>query len=666
MTAALSRRRSGPPAPGAILVLSLGATGVVLATVGLNEAVPASSWPVLLHGPNLEEPGQVIAYFSLLPRIAVALLCGFALGLAGAVFQTVLRNPLAEPGLLGITSGAQLALAATLLFAPSLWNWGYELVALGGSAVAFGIVFAAASGRGLAASAIVLTGVVVSLYSSAIFALLILFNHDYLVNLLMWQAGSMQHGGWEPVGSLASQVGVVTLSILLLARPLRLLSLGDGTARSLGLSPALLKGLLLALAAALAAFVTAAVGLVGFVALAAPALARTAWPRGGPPAAACTGALLLLLIDQLLRTLATVAGDIPAGAAAGLLTGPLLVFLLLRSRQAEQPRADARPLTMHRLCRPAGAIGILLALLFLAVVISLLSGMTADGWRFLSVADPQSLWQWRVPRILGAAGAGACLAVAGLLVQKAMRNPLASPELLGVGHGAGLGLVLAFMLLPDGGVWSKLTVSFVGAASMLAVVATLARGASFQPERTLLIGVGLGAMVQALLVLFLASGGPQGAALLSWFSGSMGAVRFRAAGMVSAVAVLSVAAAILCRRWVEILPLGDTAAAAVGLPARPARTLMLLVAAVATAAATMIVGPISFIGLMVPHLVALAGFTRAAHLVTASALVGALLMIVADWIGRNLAWPWPMAPGLVAAMIGGPCFIWLIRRGRLA
>lgn len=668
MTAVLPALRGSRQTPAAVLIMSLGAVGLILAGMGLHWTVPAASWLDLLRSPDLADPAQVVAYFSLFPRIAVALIAGFALGLAGAVFQTVLRNPLAEPSLLGITSGAQLALAASLVFAPSLWDKGYELIALGGSAIAFSVVLAAASGRGLSASAFVLTGVVISLYCSAVYALLILFNHDYLINLLTWQAGSMQQAGWQSVRSLLSQVGLITLSILILARPLRILSLGDGAARSLGLSPALLKGLLLALAGMLAAFVTAAVGLVGFVALAAPALARAAWPRGGqyPLAAACIGAMLLLLIDQLLRMLAPVAGDIPAGAAAGLFTGPLLVLLLLRNRKAEPPRAEAAPLTLRRLRHPARALALLSGLLCLAVAISLLSGMTLEGWRFLSVADPGSLWQWRMPRILGAAGAGACLAVAGLLVQKAMRNPLASPELLGVGHGAGLGLILAFMLFPAGGVWSKLAVAGIGAGAMLGLVATLARGASFQPERTLLIGVGLGAMVQALLVLFLAIGGPQGAALLSWFSGSMGGVRLGAAGMVSIVAVLSVAVTVPCRRWMEILPLGDAAAAAVGLPARTARMTMLLVAAVATAAATMIVGPISFIGLMIPHLIALAGFRRAGTSAIAAALAGALLMVVADWIGRNLAWPWPMAPGLIAAMIGGPSFLWLIRRGRLA
>lgn len=659
---------AGRPTPAAIVILFLGMVAALLAALGLSQILPASSWLALLASGNPTNPAEAVAYFSLLPRIVVALLCGGALGLAGAVFQTVLRNPLAEPSLLGVTSGAQLALAASLLYAPSLWANGYELVALAGGAIAFTIVLAATSVRGLAASAFVLTGVVVSLYCSAIYALLILFNHDYLINLLTWQAGSMQQGGWQSVRSLAPQLGTVTLLILLLARPLRILSLGDGAARSLGLSPALLKALLLALAAMLAAFVTAAVGLVGFVGLAAPALARAAWPRAsqGPLPAACVGAVLMLLVDQALRAIAPFAGDIPAGAAAGLFTGPLLVILLMRGRQARLPRADAAPLTVRRIRNPARALVLFAGLLSFAFAVSLVAGMTFEGWRFWPTSAADALWQWRLPRILGAAGAGACLAVAGLLVQKAMRNPLASPDFLGVGHGAGLGLVLAFMLLPAGGLWSKLAVSVIGAGSMLALVAALARNAAFQPERTLLIGVGLGSMVQALLILFLAGGGQQGAALLSWFSGSMGGVRSGTAGMVFTIAVLSVIAAILSRRWMEILPLGDAASAALGLPAKAARGMMLLVAAVATAAATMIVGPISFIGLMIPHIVALAGFRRVPDAVIASALAGALLMVVADWIGRNLAWPWPMAPGLIAAMIGGPFFLWLIRRGRFA
>ena len=647
-----------------IAALTITAFGLALAN--LQAAAGSSGWLHLLLSPDLADPRQAVAYLSVFPRILLALVAGLALGFAGSVFQTVLRNPLAEPGLLGVTSGAQLALAASLLYAPALWINGYELVALGGGIAVFAIVALAAAGRGASAPAFVLTGVVISLYCNAIYGLLILFHHDFLSDLLTWQAGSLQQSGWQSMARLTAQVGTVGLVMILLLRPLRLLSLGDGPARSLGLSPAVVKVSLLGLASALAAIVTAEIGIIGFIGLAAPALARRLWPRRShnPLPAAFVGAILLLFIDQTLALLVPYAGDIPAGAAAGLFTGPLLAFLAVTGRQAERPRTDRTPLSARRLRRPMLGLALLLVLLLVAAALSVLAGVSDHGWQILSPSDPAVPWHWRLPRLLGAAGAGTCLAVAGLLLQRALRNPLASPDLLGVGHGAGLGLIIAFMIVPAGAVWSKLAVSAIGAAAVLALVATLARRASFQPERTLLVGVGLGSMVHALLVLFLASGGPNGAALLSWFSGSIGAVRLTDGVMVCVVALAATAAALVLGRWLAALPLGDTAVTAIGIPDRAARTTLFFVAAIAIAAATMIVGPVSFIGLMVPHLVAQAGFRRERDLVVACALTGAAFLVGADWIGRNLAWPWPMAPGLISALLGGPIFLWLIWRGR--
>ncbi|HEV7307826.1 Fe(3+)-hydroxamate ABC transporter permease FhuB [Ensifer sp.] len=650
---------------------SIGVAALAIAALGLvffnlSTVAGSESWLQLLFAPDLEDPRQTVAYFSTFPRIALAIVTGLALGFAGSVFQAVLRNPLAEPGLLGVTSGAQLALAASLLYAPALWTEGYELVALGGGVFVFALVALAASGRGASAPAFILTGVVVSLYCNALYGLLILFHHDFLSDLLAWQAGSLQQSGWQSVARLTAQAGIVGLAMLFLLRPLRILSLGDGPARSLGLSPALVKVSLLGLASTLAALVTAEIGIVGFIGLAAPALARHAWPRqfANPIPAALVGAALLLFIDQALGLIAPYAGDIPAGAAAGLFTGPLLAILAVTGRQADRPRTDRMPLPSRRLARPSFALGALATLLVLAAGLSLLTGFGDGGWQIVSPTDPDLPWHWRLPRLLGAAGAGACLAIAGLLLQRALRNPLASPDLVGVGHGAGLGLIIAFMIVPAGAVWSKLAVSAAGAAAVLVLVAVLARRASFQPERTLLVGVGLGSMVHALLVLFLASGGPNGAALLSWFSGSIGAVRIAEGVMVCVVALATVVVALVFHRWLAALPLGDQTSLSIGITPRIARTMLFAVAAVAIAAATMIVGPVSFVGLIVPHLVSQAGFQRTRDIVLACALSGAIFLVGADFIGRNLAWPWPMAPGLIAALLGGPIFLWLIWRGR--
>ncbi|PTE20097.1 Fe(3+)-hydroxamate ABC transporter permease FhuB [Cereibacter changlensis JA139] len=620
--------------------------------------------PEALAGDGL---ARLVLTQSSLPRLAMALLAGFLLSMAGEVCQRIFANPLAEPGLLGISGGASLALAAGLLLAPALWQAAPGLLALTGAAGALILVLAVAWGRGLHSQALVLAGVMVNLCAAAAHALLVLFNHDFLQELLTWQAGSLAQAGWQSGLGLLAQTAPVAGALWLLHRPLQLLMLGEETAQGLGLSVRRSKLLLLAAAAWLTASVVATVGLIGFVGLAGPALARGLGGRSGGgsrpnlPRAGLWGAVVLLLADQTARLLSGLAGDVPVGAASGVFIGPLLVLLSLRSRSPDlparhDPPAPARPRRPMRALLPlALAVPVLLA-------IALLIGRSETGLHLTTAGDLAAVLHWRLPPLMLAAGAGACLALSGLLLQRLLRNPLTSPDLLGVGHGAGLAFALAMVFLPESGLVSRFALTTAGAGAMLALVSLLAARARFAPSRLLLIGVGLGSTAQALLTLVLAAGGPKGAALLSWFSGSTGGASLPQALLAWSVAVAVLAAALLLRRWFDLLALDEVVAAGRGLAVTPARAAGLALAALAAAAGTIALGPISFVGLIVPHLVATMGFRATAPAALASVGTGALVMVFAQWLGGLLAWPWPISPGLLAALLGGPFFLWQLRK----
>jgi iron complex transport system permease protein len=122
--------------------------------------------------------------------------------------------------------------------------------------------------------------------------------------------------------------------------------------------------------------------------------------------------------------------------------------------------------------------------------------------------------------------------------------------------------------------------------------------------------------------------------------------------------------ALACSRWLELLPLGDAPAQALGVPLAPVRLGMLLLAALMTAAATLVVGPLSFVGLMAPHLARMIGFRRALPQLLAAFVLGSLLMLWADWLARSLVYPYELPAGLVATLIGGGYFlVRLYRRG---
>lgn len=601
--------------------------------------------------------------YSTLPRIAAALIAGFSLGLGGAVFQRIFSNPLAEPGLLGISGGSALALAASLVFAPSLWSYGYQLVAVAGSSLALLIVLTVAWGPRLSSPTLILAGVMVNLYCSAAYAVLVLFNHDFLTNLLSWQAGSLQQSGWGPSMRLLALTTATSLPLLLLERPLRLLSLGDEGARSLGVSVRAIKLLLLAGASLLAATVTAEFGQIGFIGLAAPALARTIWRQSQPGLlkAAITGALLLLATDQIMRLLSAIAGDLPVGAAAGLLTGPLLLVLARRERLTASGFPAVLP-SANRRRRGSPLLTLFAIVLAAAFAFGLVYGRAPGGWSSLTQADLALTLRWRLPSLLASAGAGLCLALAGFLLQRLLRNPLASPDLLGIGHGAGLALAISFIVLPAAGLATKFAITTVAAVVTLLAILMLGWRSRFEPSRMLLLGVGLSSTANALLVLTLAVGGQRGAALLGWFSGMTGGVSLDQAVAVSLIGLLCLIACVLMHRQVDMIGLGDPTARSIGVSIRKTRSLGLGIAAIATAAGTVVVGPMSFIGLMVPHFAAALGFRGTAATGIACGLIGALLMVIAEWLSRTLAWPWPLSPGLIAAMVGGPWFLWQIRR----
>jgi iron complex transport system permease protein len=127
-------------------------------------------------------------------------------------------------------------------------------------------------------------------------------------------------------------------------------------------------------------------------------------------------------------------------------------------------------------------------------------------------------------------------------------------------------------------------------------------------------------------------------------------------------AVLLLLAALPCARWLELLPLGDSSAKALGVHLGKSRVYLLLLAALLTAGATLIVGPLSFIGLLAPHLARLLGLTRALPQLLGAALLGASVMVLADWLGRNLLFPIQLPAGLLASLVGGAYFMLCLRK----
>ncbi|MEH3147390.1 MAG: iron chelate uptake ABC transporter family permease subunit [Methylobacterium frigidaeris] len=258
-------------------------------------------------------------------------------------------------------------------------------------------------------------------------------------------------------------------------------------------------------------------------------------------------------------------------------------------------------------------------------------------------------------------GAGAALAGAGVLLQRLSRNAIASPEVLGVSSGAALGLVLALLLVPAPSYGTQLAAASLGGLAAVAALLSLARRLTTAPEQVLVAGLALGAMLGAVLAVLMASGDPRMLLVANWLAGSTYGVTPTLAVAVAASAAGLAAACAAVTRWLDLAPLGPAAMQALGAGPLTAGATILVLAALMTAAATLAVGPLSFVGLIAPHLARRLGFVRARDQLAAAILLGALLMLAADWLGRVAYPPFQVPAGLVGMLAAGPLLLWLLR-----
>ncbi|MDX8502063.1 Fe(3+)-hydroxamate ABC transporter permease FhuB [Mesorhizobium sp. VK4C] len=586
------------------------------------------------------------------PRLAVSLLAGAALGLAGVLMQQLLQNPLAAPETLGVNAGAHLALTIGLLAAPALHAAHPELLAIAGAFAAWGLIAAIGWRRRADPTTLILSGFVVSFALGSISSLLMLLNQQYLASMFIWGAGSLVEDGWSGVEQLALRFAASAMVAAALARPLLIIGFGHQQAKSLGLTK-LLKPLLLATAVLLSASVAAAVGIIGFVGLAAPHLARVlgAEKLGERLVAApLAGAALVLVVDQLIQRLPPdQAANLPAGAVTALIGAPMLIFLLRRVPRLmlETGGGIATRLGGGSARRPMAVLAGLAIALALVLALAFLLGRAPDGFGLYPEA-----FAWRLPRVIAACGAGLGLGVAGCLVQRLFANPMASPEILGIGGGVAMGLIAVLLIFADASAGLQLLGATAGALAVTGAILLLGLDRGFTPERLLLTGIAITALLDASSLLFLALGDPRSGQVLAWLSGSTYWVELDVAIIVLLAGLAGLLLAALACRWLEILPLGASVATGLGIPLHGARLAVLVLAAITTAAAALVVGPMSFVGLLAPHLAGHLGLRRAGPQLFGAAIAGATLVVFADWTGRIVFAPTELPAGVLSVLIG--------------
>ncbi|NGZ64522.1 iron chelate uptake ABC transporter family permease subunit [Vibrio aestuarianus subsp. cardii] len=190
-------------------------------------------WQTLFHY-DANNYQHLIVNLTYLPRLAMAVLCGFGLAVAGSVMQYVLRNPIASPTTLGVASGAELGMVLGILFLPSSFSISGFIPAFFGGCFATLLVFLLSAKRGFAPIHMVLAGMVISLFFGSLNTMLLLLNEQKLTSVFVWGAGALNQNGWRSVIFLLPMISVPVALLLLLQRPLASLQLGDSVSASLG------------------------------------------------------------------------------------------------------------------------------------------------------------------------------------------------------------------------------------------------------------------------------------------------------------------------------------------------------------------------------------------------------------------------------------------------
>ena len=271
-----------------------------------------------------------------MPRIVLSALVGAALSVCGAAYQSVFRNPLTDPYVLGISSGASLGAAIAILLGLEAYLLGVGACALVSGLLTILVIYRIASiGNRMHTTTLLLTGVCITFLMSALISFLMVLRQDKMDSIIFWTMGSFASASWTDVAFVAPVVAVGIGVVLYHCRDLNLLLAGSETAKSLGVEVERVKKVLLLATTLMVAFCVSTCGVIGFVGLVVPHCIRLV---SGPdnrrivPYAIVVGALFLLMCDTMARTLLMPA-ELPVGSLTALVGAPLFIYLLYKNKK---------------------------------------------------------------------------------------------------------------------------------------------------------------------------------------------------------------------------------------------------------------------------------------------------------------------------------------------
>lgn len=606
-----------------------------------------------------------------LPRLSIGIVSGMALSMSGVLFQSLMRNPLASASTLGMNAGAYFVVVLFSIFFSDFVGITFLPALLGALGTAF-IVMNLGGGRKANPIQMTLAGVALSLVFSAMTsALQILFENE-TKGLFLWGSGSLMQTSWRGVEFSLPVVVVCLVGSLFIASKLDILDLGDDIANSLGLDVDRYRYAGIIVGVVATAAVVAVVGPIGFIGLVAPHIVKRLGFKKHREVfllSSVWGAVILIGADVLSRVFTRGSYELPVGAFTAIIGAPWLIYLAYKTSKNMGNFANGLLIQTgkRKLSYPI-LIAILFSIIFMVFLISLRYG--GEKYTFgemmqtiLGNGDTVShliINQIRLPRVLTALLAGMILAVSGFLLQTVMNNTLADPSTLGVTPGASLGALFAIYFLPYQSNIATPISAFIGAVLVSILIFGISKRSKYNPSVLVLVGMAASALCSAGVDIIVLNTTVGKAASLVWLSGSTYSSTWNHVITLFTTMILMFPIAWLLCKDLDAIMLGEDIATAIGSNVTRVRILTSIVGIFLAAVAVSTVGTVSFIGLLAPHMARfLAGVKHRKNIVVA-ALLGGLLLLLSDFIGRVAIYPNEIPSGLVVSLIGAPYFVWLL------
>ncbi len=598
--------------------------------------------------------------YAQLPRIIMTLLVGATLGFVGSLMQQLTQNHLTSPFTLGTSSGAWLALVLLSVFLPDSLPDFSALAAMAGALIAFIFILLITGLNNITGLPLVISGMVINILFGSLATAVILLNQQFAQNVFMWGAGDLAQNGWDWVLWLLPRLTVALPLLIVAPRILLLLRLGQegATARGLPVIPVFL--LLMVSGIWLVSAAITAVGLIGFIGLLTPNIARALGARTAKEelyASLLLGALLLMVTDIISVTLSQWLGQlIPSGVTTAAIGAPALIWFNRKKLKAQDSIAVRLPNSRSQIS--LFSVLLLFTLLVTVVLLYLYAQPDEQVWQFALSSDYQ--WALRWPRALTALSAGAGLAVAGVILQRLLYNPLASPDILGVSSGATFALVFATLFLGQSLAATHWVTAMAGSILVLGLLLILGRRNQYAPSGMILSGIALSALLQALIQFCLAKGNQDSYEIMQWMAGSTYHVTHtRSLLLFSFVAMLMIAA-LGTSRWLTLISISRSFATARGVNPQISSLVLLSIVALLCAVVTATLGPVSFVGLVAPHMAMMLGAQTVKKQLLLSALIGSTALLWSDWLGQVILYPHQIAAGTLVAIVGALYFLALL------